>query len=270
MASNTASSEDNTIINMLKKQEENWNKRIDSLENKMDKLNMDILYKLSDLDRRVKSVETSAEFISKQYDSQRKTTDYVLKSQANLEKENEDLKKQIKVLENNHEKQKMALNDLEQYGRRDCIEISGVPPSENENCEELTIQVAREMGVEIGAAELVACHRVRKSKGEPIIIAKFLNRKNKEKMMSKRKSLKGKTAGSMKLTTNDNKAGSKIFVNESLTAANKNLYRLARMKTQDSGWKFSWTRNGVVFARKDENAAITKINNLSDIEDKIV
>ncbi len=61
---------EDTVINMLKKQEENFNERLDSIENKIDKNNVDILDQLERLDDRVKSGEKSADFILTQYDSE--------------------------------------------------------------------------------------------------------------------------------------------------------------------------------------------------------
>ncbi len=71
------------------------------------------------------------------------------------------------------ERHKSALNELEQYGRRECLEISGVPPIEGENCEDITIKVAKAMGVDIGKDDIVASHRIRKANGDPVIISKF-------------------------------------------------------------------------------------------------
>ncbi len=143
------------------------------------------------------------------------------------------------------ERHKSALNDLEQYGRRECLEISGIHPIEGENCKDITIKVAKAMGVDIGKDDIVASHRIRKAKGDPVIISKFLNRKTKENIMANRKHLKNKTAGLI-LCTEDAKAQNQIFVSESLTVVNRNLFQFARAKCQENDWKFLWTRNGVV------------------------
>ena len=58
----------------------------------------------------------------------------------------------------------------------------------------------------------------------------------------------------------------KIFINESLTSRNNNFLRLTKIKKRDLDYKFVWSRNGVVFARKEEYAPIHKINFESDLE----
>ncbi len=167
------------IVSMLKRQEENLNKRLDMLETKIDSFNLEIIEKIKVLDKRVEEVEKSAEFIGQQYESQKKTGDDLMKFPS---VENEELKKEIKALRIDQEGQKSALNELEQHGRRECIEISGVPPKENENTEEITIALGKEIGVVITKEGIAASHRAKKSKGDPIIITKFVNRKKKEEM----------------------------------------------------------------------------------------
>ncbi len=118
--------------------------------------------------------------------------------------------------------------------------------------------------------DISACHRVKKSKDDPIIIVKFVNRKTKEELMVKRKSLKGKTAGSLKLTDDETKMNGKIFINESLTKMNRDLFRSVRLQCEERVWKFFWAKNGVIFARKDKDTATARISNLVDLEEKII
>ena len=81
---------------------------------------------------------------------------------------------------------KRRLNQLEQYGRRDNIEISGVP----ENCQDLqgkTLILLNKINVGVSSSDIVACHPL-KRKGT--IIVRFLNRKTAEKAIKQRKLLK--------------------------------------------------------------------------------
>ena len=199
------------IIEMLKRQENNMNKRLDMLENKLDSFKLELTESFKGLEDRVKVVEKSADFIAKQYESQKKISDNLLKQHTSLSEENQELKMEIKALRIDQEKQKLAVNDLEQYGRRECVEISGVPPQDGEKVEDIVIAIGKEIGVEVGKHEISACHRVKKAKGDPIIIAKFLNRKKKEEFMAKRKNLKTQTLGSQQLTTYKSKENGKVY-----------------------------------------------------------
>lgn len=43
----------------------------------------------------------------------------------------------------------VTLDNLEQYGRRDCIEISGIPTLPIDNPKQLTVELGNLMGTEI-------------------------------------------------------------------------------------------------------------------------
>ena len=247
------------ILMLLTKHEENINSRLDLMERKIDGINMEILDKIRDLNKRVNDVEKAIDF----YDN-------LLKSNTFLSEENKVLKTEINNLRADQEKQKCALNELQQYGRRECIEVSGVPPTDNEDSEEIIMAIAKEIGVTLENNEISACHRVKKAKGDPIIIAKFTNRKIKEEFMTKRRNLKHKSIGSLKLSNVDGKINGKVFINESLTPMNRKLFRLTRIKCKEKSWNFSWTRNGVVFARKNEQSLIAKISSVKELEQKLV
>ena len=47
---------------------------------------------------------------------------------------------------NEHE---MSLDEQEQYQRRDCVEIKGIPTTEDENTSDLVVQVADLLDVEL-------------------------------------------------------------------------------------------------------------------------
>jgi len=115
------------------------------MERKIDGINMEILDKIKDLNKRVNDVEKAIDFYGKQYESQKKMSDNLLKSNTFLSEENKVLKTEINNLRADQEKQTCALNELQQYGRRECIEVSGVPPTDNEDSEEIIMAIAKEL-----------------------------------------------------------------------------------------------------------------------------
>ena len=258
------------LLNLLKRQEYNFNKRMDELSVKIDKVNDVALGRLKILEDRCENFEQSLQFVNKQYEDQKKITENLIKKQTKLEDLNNQLSNTIGDLKKELAKQNKAVNDLEQYGRRDCIEVSGVPPSESENPEQIVTKIIKEIGVDVTEKDFVACHRVVKAKGDPIIIAKFLNRKIKERVMSQRRNLKGKTVGTLGFHAADHQKSNKIFINESLTQQNKNLFRLVRLKAAQQNWEYFWTRNGYVYAKKNDHSDVTKISDIEEIDSKIV
>ena len=68
---------------------------------------------------------------------------------------------------------------FEQYGRRNNIEITGIPDTVRDNeLENKVIEIFDAIGVEAKPADFEYCHRVGKSKNNSKkVIARFVNRK---------------------------------------------------------------------------------------------
>ena len=95
---------------------------------------------------------------------------------------------------------KVICNEQEQYSRRECLEIQGIPlPSKDsqhiEDTNKIVIQVGELMGVQIQAEDISISHRLplsSKYKGKrrlSAIIVKFVRRSTKEAYYRKRKDL---------------------------------------------------------------------------------
>ena len=82
----------------------------------------------------------------------------------NLQAENEHLREKVCSLESKVTSLEIDQNKLEQYGRRNNIEVSGIPDSAKGNClEEKNISVFTSVGVEVKSYDIEACHRIGKS-----------------------------------------------------------------------------------------------------------
>ena len=82
-----------------------------------------------------------------------------------LQVENQRLRMKVNNLENKVMSLEMNGNHLEQYGRRNNLEITGIPDDiSDENLEEKVIQVLSEIQVNVSSSDVEACHRIGKSK----------------------------------------------------------------------------------------------------------
>ena len=87
----------------------------------------------------------------------------VSKQCEKLDSENKMLKKQVSELRNLNIKNQVETEDLEQYGRRLCLRIDGVPTVQNESSEEVLENVKSlftELKVEIPDTVLDRAHRI--------------------------------------------------------------------------------------------------------------
>jgi len=179
-------------------------------------------------------------------------------SQTTLQKEAVD--KKINDLNKTIVKLQTAVNDAEQYGRRNMIDITGVPRQNQEDTDEIVTRIAAATGSEVTKRDIEISHRT-STVNEASIIVKFYSRKARNNFWESRKNLKGKTVSDILEGTNSTR---KIFLNESLTSKNGAIFKAARNKLKDN-FKFIWTRHGVVFARKDSNAEKILIKSLDDL-----
>ncbi|KAG8289687.1 hypothetical protein J6590_099322 [Homalodisca vitripennis] len=79
---------------------------------------------------------------------------------AAMSKENEHLQEQNKKLNETVTDLRIRVRNLEQYTRKNNIEISGIPQTPNENSLNLLKDVGRAMGQELVEAQVSAVHRV--------------------------------------------------------------------------------------------------------------
>lgn len=156
--------------------------------------------------------------------------------------ENEKLVDQIqKVNEAAEEK----INDLEQYGRRNNLRITGIPEQRDvEETAEMTTRIVLEKlndsieTLDLERFEIDIAHRLgqkRANSHRPIII-KFQSKMKRDAVLRSRKVFKG----------------SKIFVNEDLTRKNQLALACVRKKMPDEVDKV-WTRNGHIFYKNKTN-----------------
>ena len=128
---------------------------------------------------------------------------------------------------------KGCLDRQEQYSRRNCLLIHGLPESKNENTDELVIDTIKEkMGEEIEKDEIDTSHRLgtpnNNGKSRPIII-KFVRYNTRYRIFKNKK--KGKS----------------ISVTESLTKKRKEALKKAR---EDHGFENVWSSEGKIKRRK--------------------
>ena len=101
------------------------------------------------LTAKCKDIETSQQFLSNEFDNFKKIMHDNKKQTADLSKKVNIVETRIEKAEESNYAANVALDNLEQYGRRECIEISGIPTLPIDNPKQLTVELGHLMGVEI-------------------------------------------------------------------------------------------------------------------------
>ena len=139
-----------------------------------------------------------------------------------LQLENQRLRMKVKNLENKVMPLEINGNHLEQYGKRNNLEITGIPDDvSDENLEEKVIHVLSEIQVNVSGSDIKACHRIGKSKNsskKKTTIVQFINRKHAKKALINRKGLTNINKYSLSLSGSNN-----IFINKNVTPMNNKI-----------------------------------------------
>lgn len=227
-----------------------------------------ILKEMKIMRSEIGDVKTSIQFTSDQYDALmlevRELTKIKKENSIKIEQleiENRELKKEMGKFQN-------KLNDLEQYGRRNNVEVHGIDEKEGEDVTKLIIELGANLNfkAEELKGQIEAAHRLKPKKVDnkprtrpaPIIV-RFLSRVTQENWMAKHKT------GLASFNIIEGGSQTDIYISENLTAENRHLAYLARKAGRELRFKYVWTKYGTVFMRKDEKSRVLKIDSEEDI-----
>ena len=239
------------------KDEKGFDSRFEKLERMIADLKTVLTDRLKDMDSKLKKIEDSQRFLSSKHEDFKKIVDNLMKDNVDLRKQNEAISKRVDQGERNLCLARKEINDLEQYGRREMIEISGVPRSTGENIDSILSAIWRHLDVEIDHdSQIEEAHRI-SARDTANIIVKFSGRKVRNAVYSKRSALRGITAYDLGLST---KKVQNLYINESLTRQNKELFAAALEFKKQANYKYIWTRNGSIFIRETETSRPIKVH----------
>ena len=128
-----------------------------------------------------------------------------------LKEENQRLKEKILEMDAKVINLETRVNATEQYGRRNNIEIIGIPDDVKINqLEDKVVEIFKSINVETESRDIEACHRLGKSTPKRTIV-RFVNRKFAKSILYSRKRLKNVDKEAIGL------AGANLYVSENLT-----------------------------------------------------
>jgi len=181
---------------------------------------------LIELIMEMRELHKSQQILSEEYEDMKCTLQSSTEEVKALRSENQDLKDRVKKLEDASCQSQEALNDLEQYGRRECLEFQGLAWSENENTNKLITSVSKLIEVDLSVKDIIVSHRLSgksDSNPRPTIIARFCSRRIRDEISSHRHRLK---------EYNKTHPQECIFIYESLTRTNRQRFNKCLLYSQ--------------------------------------
>ena len=182
----------------------------------------------------------------------------------NVKEHNEGVKSKIKEIKEDINKLsndgfyvEVKSDELEQYARRDCFEITIVP---NDSPALLVKEMSEIMGVNLNENGISIAHRLPPTtKVKDRLIVKFTRREKRDEIYSKRKNSKSKRTKDLPSVVCEPESAvvshkAQIHVNESLTPYRKRLLGRILQFKRDHNYKFIWTANGKIMLKKTESS----------------
>ena len=138
------------------------------------------------------------------------------------------------------------------------VEINGFPQKKDENLKDLVIKLATDMKVPISNGDVEVVHRLltREKAG---IIVKFSSRPIAEQFLAKKKRLRTKSVRDYDYVLENQDDKGWIFINESLTKMNKELFKKARKQCNSvkiKTFSTSGLKMATYWSEKMERAAL--------------
>lgn len=198
------------------------------------------------------NIEKSVQHMSDQYDE-------VLKHIKEQDNEIAEIKSRLENVERNNggpdvQQLRISVNNLEQYSRRQNLEIHGLPRKEHENLLHTVNELAAKLELpELAESDVEGMHRLpARADKIPVVLIRFNSRATKEKWIKKNSSLRERQ--------------SSIRLFDNLTAANKKLLWLTKAEAQEKDYQFTWQKDGSVFVRRRQGDRAIKIENEDDLQ----
>ena len=203
---------------------------------------IDLQEKISDLENAINLVSAKLESVILDIHEKDKII-------SKLKNKNLDLEYHLENLE-------IELTNLNQYGRRDCIELTNIPESiPQQKLEQYVIEVLKNAEVTVTKRDLVAVHRLGPYKRglNRTVIVKFINRKDANRAIKCKSNLK------------KNASMKKIRIRENLCPSRKQIFNKLYKKLMNDEIQDLWTQNGNIYITLHNDRDSILIEHISDV-----
>lgn len=185
----------------------------------------------------------------------------------------------LSQLEHTISELKCQLNERDQELLLNDVEVSGIPELKNESALHLVKFIAVKLGVAVGESDIVHVERIGSSRRNRVasadgtssgdvamqqprnISVTFARRATRDAMLRAARVRRGLSTSDLEMDG----SARRVYVNERLTRLNRHLFYHARQTSNLRKWKYVWTREGRIFARRDDGCKVERIRSLDDI-----
>lgn len=210
-------------------------------------------------------LRTSLSFLSDAVDKNNKIMNDISTEIKKIQTDNLQLKKENVQLQSTVSSLEIRVRNLEQYSRRQNIEIDGIPETQGEDVLNVLENVAKAIEVDLKREKVIAAHRIPSfnKKRTPPIIVRFSTYEERDVWIGGFKKMRPLT---LNMVNPVFKSSAKVFINEHLSPENKLLLAKTKESARNKGYKYVWSRDGRIFVRKEDGVKCRRIDSVADID----
>lgn len=227
----------------------------DDLKLMIKELSKDIKDQLKDFEKSLQYNSGKLDDVVNGFSEMKKAFSSLQKKQEELEQENVTLKKKVKEL--NWQVQIMDQRTLDHN-----LEISGIPDSVDDS-QVIISALCRKINVPCPDATSYVLKRApvgAPGKPKPIV-AMFTSKQKRDIILKECKKAKPKVSD----ITNKSSDVQPVFVNEQLSAYNKQLFFKANQAKKEKGYAYLWVSEGRILLKKSNESRVVRIQCLEDL-----
>ncbi|XP_039298654.1 uncharacterized protein LOC120354833 [Nilaparvata lugens] len=185
----------------------------------------------------------------------------------NLKGECEGLKMKNQKFSEELWRTRQDLNDLQQYSRKNNLEIVGFPVTENEDIYSIIESVAKGLNLSYCRSEISIAHRIPATKNSkiPSIIVSYISRSTRNAWMAAAIE-KNKIQRLNATEVNASFPSGDVYVNEHLTPQNKFLLSYGKNLVKAKKLHRAWFSNGKMWVKKNANDQQIRVWSPHDID----
>lgn len=145
---------------------------------------------IREVSNQLQSLESSQSFLSDKYESVMEITQVTKKELKAVQNQSKETQERIKGIEGEVFNNMASLDDMQQYLRRDCLEITGIPVVPLDDPSNLVAEVCSVLNVNLEANDISIAHRLPATRNiKDRIIVKFVKRSKRDEIHKRRSML---------------------------------------------------------------------------------
>ena len=164
---------------------------------------------------------------------------------------------------------KLKIDELEQYSRKNSLNITGLPETSGESTSQLVRDLGAMIGVNIGPADIDTCHRIGRqtTTRHRVIIVKFVRFDQRQELYAARRKLREVAAPAGAAFTRQQLAS--VFISDNLTPHRQSVLYVARQLKRKGKLFAAWSDVGRLKVRVHQGGNTRFITTIDDLRELV-